>query len=49
MQEEIFGPVLTVLVYPHEEYEKYLSIADDCAYALTAALYINGVNGETLM
>lgn len=40
MHEEIFGPVLTVFVYPAEEYEKYLDVADQTSsYALTAALF----------
>jgi 1-pyrroline-5-carboxylate dehydrogenase len=40
MQEEIFGPVLTVFVYPHNEYEKYLKLSDGTScYALTCALF----------
>ena len=39
-QEEIFGPVLTVFVYPANEYEKYLELADKTSqYALTGALF----------
>jgi 1-pyrroline-5-carboxylate dehydrogenase len=39
MQEEIFGPVLTVFVYPADEYE-YLQLADQTSpYGLTAALF----------
>ena len=26
MKEEIFGPVLTVFVYPHSKYEEYVPI-----------------------
>lgn len=40
MTEEIFGPILTVFVYPANEYEKYLKIADETSpYGLTAALF----------
>lgn len=40
MTEEIFGPVLTVIVYPEDEYEKWLGIADTTSpYGLTAALF----------
>ena len=39
LEEEIFGPVLTVFVYPADEYVKYLEIADATSpYALTCAL-----------
>ena len=40
IQEEIFGPVLTVFVYPSAEYEKYLELAAGTSpYALTAAVF----------
>lgn len=40
MQEEIFGPVLTIYVYPAGEYEKTLKICDETSpYALTGALF----------
>eukprot|EP01111_Echinosteliopsis_oligospora_P003226 TRINITY_DN1516_c0_g1_i1.p1 TRINITY_DN1516_c0_g1~~TRINITY_DN1516_c0_g1_i1.p1 ORF type:complete len:546 (-),score=182.64 TRINITY_DN1516_c0_g1_i1:53-1690(-) len=40
MSEEIFGPVLTVYVYPDEEYEKTLRICDDTSpYALTGSIF----------
>ena len=40
MQEEIFGPVLTVFVYPAQEYQKYLQEAATCStYALTGSLF----------
>ena len=40
MQEEIFGPVLTVYVYPDDEYEKCLELCDNTSpYALTGALW----------
>ncbi|MBC8183340.1 L-glutamate gamma-semialdehyde dehydrogenase [candidate division KSB1 bacterium] len=39
MDEEIFGPVMTVYVYPDEEYEKTLHICDETSpYALTGAI-----------
>jgi len=39
MEEEIFGPVITIYVYPDEEYEKYLHICDETSpYALTGAI-----------
>ena len=40
MQEEIFGPVLTVYVYPDGEYEKTLDLCDRTSpYALTGAIF----------
>ncbi|EPZ33960.1 delta-1-pyrroline-5-carboxylate dehydrogenase [Rozella allomycis CSF55] len=40
MKEEIFGPVLTVFVYPAKEYEKYAEIAANSSeYALTAGIF----------
>jgi len=40
MQEEIFGPVLTVYVYPDDEYDKCLDICDTTSpYGLTGALW----------
>jgi 1-pyrroline-5-carboxylate dehydrogenase len=40
MEEEIFGPVLTVYVYPDEEYEKYLKICDETSpYGLTGSIF----------
>lgn len=42
MEEEIFGPVLTVYVYPDSEYEKTLEICDMTSpYALTGAIFAN--------
>lgn len=42
MKEEIFGPILTVFVYPANEYEKYLAIANTTSdYGLTAGLFAN--------
>lgn len=40
MCEEIFGPVLTVFVYPDENYKKVLSLVDTTSpYALTGAIF----------
>ena len=39
MVEEIFGPVLTVFVYPDEDYEKAIDLCDSTTdYALTGAM-----------
>ncbi|NIM91535.1 MAG: L-glutamate gamma-semialdehyde dehydrogenase [Candidatus Aminicenantes bacterium] len=40
MEEEIFGPVLTVYVYPSTEYEKTLEICDTTSpYGLTGSIF----------
>lgn len=40
MEEEIFGPVLTVYVYPDKEYEKYLKVCDETSpYGLTGSIF----------
>lgn len=40
MVEEIFGPVLTVYVYPEDEYAETLELCDtSSAYALTGAIF----------
>jgi 1-pyrroline-5-carboxylate dehydrogenase len=40
MCEEIFGPVLTVYVYPEKDYEKTLELCNDTSpYALTGAIF----------
>lgn len=40
MKEEIFGPVLTVYVYPAGEYEKYLKLVSESSqYALTGSIF----------
>lgn len=40
MEEEIFGPVLTIYVYPENEFEKTLNIVDSTSpYALTGAIF----------
>ena len=42
MSEEIFGPVLTVFVYPDAKYEETLSLCDRTSpYALTGAIFAN--------
>jgi 1-pyrroline-5-carboxylate dehydrogenase len=40
MEEEIFGPVMTIYVYPDEEYEATLELCDQTSpYALTGAVF----------
>jgi len=40
MVEEIFGPVLTIYVYPETEYERTLELCDQTSpYALTGAIF----------
>ena len=40
MEEEIFGPVLTVYVYPDDKFEEILSLCDQTSpYALTGSIY----------
>lgn len=40
MQEEIFGPVLTIYVYPEGQYEETLRLCDESSpYALTGAIF----------
>lgn len=40
MQEELFGPVLTVHVYPHADFAQTLQLCDETSpYALTGALF----------
>jgi len=42
MQEEIFGPVVTVFVYDDKDYEETLKICDKTSpYALTGAIFSN--------
>ena len=42
MQEEIFGPVLTVYVYPEKEFAETLKLCDETSpYALTGAVFAN--------
>uniref|UniRef100_A0A8C6UP91 Multifunctional fusion protein n=1 Tax=Neogobius melanostomus TaxID=47308 RepID=A0A8C6UP91_9GOBI len=45
MEEEIFGPVLTVYVYPENNYKEVLHLIDNTSpYALTGAVYIQDEN-----
>lgn len=40
MQEEIFGPVLSMYVYPDKEYKKYAALANETSpFGLTGAIY----------
>lgn len=40
MEEELFGPVLTIYVYPEDQYEATLKLVDETSpYALTGALF----------
>ena len=40
MQEEIFGPVLTIYVYPEQKFEETLALVDETSpYALTGAIF----------
>jgi len=42
MQEEIFGPVMTIYVYDDDKYEETLKICDQTSvYALTGAIFSN--------
>ncbi|MBL6729800.1 MAG: L-glutamate gamma-semialdehyde dehydrogenase [Bacteroidia bacterium] len=43
MCDELFGPVLSIYVYPDDEYEKTLRLVDNTSeYALTGAIYAKG-------
>ena len=43
MCDELFGPVLSIYVYPDNEYEKTLHLVDNTSeYALTGAIYAKG-------
>jgi len=49
MCEEIFGPVLTIYVYPAEDFEKTLEIVDKTSpYALTGSVIANDRNAIEL-
>ena len=42
IEEEIFGPVLTIYIYKDEEFEKTLELVDNTSpYALTGAIFSN--------
>lgn len=45
MKEEIFGPVLTVFIYPDDKFYEYLKVCDKAAdYALTGAIFAKDRN-----
>ena len=49
MEEEIFGPVLTMYVYPDSEYEETLKLVDETSpYALTGAVFASDQQALTL-
>jgi 1-pyrroline-5-carboxylate dehydrogenase len=42
MEEEIFGPVMTIYVYPDDKFEETLTLCDNTSpYALTGAVFSN--------
>ena len=48
MEEEIFGPVLTLYVYEDEDYEKTLEMCDRTSpYGLTGSIFSNDVYART--
>ncbi len=50
MTEEIFGPVLTVYVYPDEEFEKTLKLCDTSTpYGLSGAVFANDRQAVAVM
>lgn len=49
MEEEIFGPVLTIYVYDDKKYEKTLELLDSTSpYALTGAIFANDKDAVAL-
>jgi 1-pyrroline-5-carboxylate dehydrogenase len=49
LKEEIFGPVLSVFVYPANEYEKYLEIISKSSkYALTGSIFAQDRKAQIL-
>jgi len=47
MKEEIFGPVLTVYVYPDDEYEETLKLCDATSvYALTGSIFTTDIDAK---
>lgn len=49
MKEEIFGPVLTVYVYPTSQYEAYLEkVAESGQYALTGSIFARDREAQSL-
>jgi 1-pyrroline-5-carboxylate dehydrogenase len=48
MSEEIFGPVLTLYVYPDEKFEETLALCDTTSpYALTGAIFARDAGAVT--
>jgi len=48
MSEEIFGPVLTLYVYPDEQFEETLALCDTTSpYALTGAIFARDLGAVT--
>src|SRR5690606_32039050 len=42
MQEEIFGPIVTLFVYPAKEFESAMRLCDETSpYALTGSIFAN--------
>lgn len=49
MVEEIFGPVLTIYVYPHKEYEKTLELCDQSSsYGLTGSIFAKDLEAQNI-
>ena len=49
MEEEIFGPVMTIYVYPDEQFEQTLELCDRTSpYALTGAIFASERNAVSL-
>ena len=47
MEEEIFGPVLTVYVYPEDKYEETLQLCDETSpFALTGSIFAHDLKAE---
>ena len=47
MREEIFGPVLTVYVYPEDEYEETLHLCDETSqFGLTGSIFAHDLKAE---
>jgi 1-pyrroline-5-carboxylate dehydrogenase len=41
MEKEIFGPILTVYVFPDEQIEDTLHMAEKSTYGLTGSIFAN--------
>ena len=47
MEEEIFGPVLTIYIYPKDEYEKHLHLCDQTSpFGLTGSIFAHDLEAE---